>query len=120
MKNTKKENVEKNSEKSDEKNNNSEKNENNDNDPNENENTENETNENENKHSCTTNKKKKSLPIIVVCNKMDDLENEEVVFLVEEVRAKVEEIFAEDVAQGLPAPGTYTSFVSIHFIRTTF
>lgn len=53
-----------------------------------------------------TTKKNKSLPIIVLCNKVDDFDNEEVALLVEEVRATVENFFADDVAQGLPAPGT--------------
>lgn len=43
---------------------------------------------------------KKQLPIIVLCNKVDDLENKEVSMLVDEVRSKVDEIFL-----GAPSPG---------------
>jgi small GTP-binding protein len=35
----------------------------------------------------------KGVPVIVLCNKVDDLEDEEVMELVDEVRSKVEEIF---------------------------
>jgi GTPase SAR1 family protein len=36
---------------------------------------------------------KKEIPVIVLCNKVDDLENEEVMMLVDEVRQKVDDIF---------------------------
>jgi GTPase Era involved in 16S rRNA processing len=52
-------------------------------------------------------KEKKAVPVIVLCNKVDDLEDDEVLVLVDEVRAKVEEVFqtttastAVDGAQG--------------------
>lgn len=38
----------------------------------------------------------KKIPIIVLCNKVDDPEDEEVALLVDEVRAKVEQIFSVD------------------------
>lgn len=37
--------------------------------------------------------KKKNLPVIVVCTKVDDFHNQEILMLVEEVRAKVHEVF---------------------------
>jgi GTPase SAR1 family protein len=36
---------------------------------------------------------KKDIPVIVLCNKVDDLENDEVMMLVDEVREKVNDIF---------------------------
>lgn len=36
---------------------------------------------------------KKTIPVIVLCNKVDDFENDEAMMLVDEVRSKVEDIF---------------------------
>lgn len=51
------------------------------------------------------NSTQKNIPIIVLCNKVVDLSNKEVLVMVEEVRAKVAEIFADDVAPGKNANG---------------